>query len=73
MDLERSFFLCPTCFHVELDGPQQHAHPMLRIDAAVLDDERRKPLTDAAGQIRTHAPRWFIEAMTPHSFESHEA
>jgi hypothetical protein len=72
MNVERVFFLCPTCFHVAVDRAVDHPHPMLRIDAGALDDERRRPLIDAGGQIRTHAPRWFIETLNPDAFDADE-
>ncbi len=57
------FYLCPICFQAD-DSPRNcHDHPMIRCDAGGPNDERRKPLTDEQGHVKSHAPRWFLEAV----------
>jgi hypothetical protein len=70
MSENRVFYLCPTCFEAypatrlddETDG-WCHRHPLIRCQAAQLDDERRKPLVDNGGCLTSRAPRWFLEAV----------
>jgi hypothetical protein len=35
---------------------------MIRCDAGQPGDERRRPVIDERGNIKSHAPRWFLEA-----------
>jgi hypothetical protein len=42
--------LCPVC-----------KRPMLRCDAGLPGSERSRPLFDEQGQIRSRAPRWWLE------------
>jgi hypothetical protein len=57
------FFLCPVCFNASVDGRECHDHQMICCRAGGPDDERRKPLMDAAGRVQSRAPRWYLEAV----------
>lgn len=57
------FYLCPTCFEATQDEEQGHRHGMLLCDPGPPGDERRKPLADESGRLKTRAPRWFLEAV----------
>ena len=57
------FYLCPTCFYASESPHDGHEHELLRVDPGLPGDERRKPITDRHGQIRSPAPRWFHEAV----------
>ena len=62
MESNLIFYLCPKCFETFETEPVQHWHAVLRIDTAQLDIESRKPLMDNQGNLRSSAPRWFLEA-----------
>ena len=73
MNASTIFYLCPMCFEVSDVEGQHHGRSMLRCDAGQPGDERRKPLMDARGNLRTHAPRWFLEATGPYPLASRAA
>jgi len=60
---EHIFYLCPVCFETSESGVEYHRHQMIRCDAGQPGDERRKPLVDDSGQLKSRAPRWFLEAV----------
>ncbi|HSD85352.1 MAG TPA: hypothetical protein VLG46_15930 [Anaerolineae bacterium] len=62
METDSIFYLCPKCFETFEAEPALHRHAVLRIDTAQLDAESRKPLMDSQGNLRSSAPRWFLEA-----------
>ncbi len=63
MNAERLFYLCPTCFEASEIDSECHRHRMIACDAGDWDDERRKPIIDDDGHLRSRAPRWFLEAV----------
>jgi len=63
MEASASFYLCPTCFNISESARECHGRQMIRCDPGTPSDERRKPLTDAEGHLKSHAPRWFLEAV----------
>ena len=65
MDIIRVFYLCPTCFEVSETAGRCHDHTKVCCSPGRPGDERRKPLMDAAGQLKSPAPRWFLEAIRP--------
>jgi hypothetical protein len=65
------FYLCPTCFYASAIPDDGHEHALLRVDPGLPSDERRKPVTDLNGQIRSPAPRWFYEAVLQARRTSH--
>lgn len=62
METNPIFYLCPKCFETFETEPSNHQHTVLRIDPAKLDADSRKPLMDSQGNLRSSAPRWFLEA-----------
>lgn len=63
MNTNAIFYLCPYCFEVsEVEG-DHHGHRMIRCDAGEPGDERRKPVIDERGNLKSRAPRWFLEAI----------
>lgn len=63
MNANTTFYLCPICFETSEVEAKQHGHPMLRCDAGQPGDERRKPVMDERGNLKSRAPRWFLEAI----------
>jgi hypothetical protein len=57
------FYLCPYCFEVSQVAGDHHGHRMVLCDAGQPGDERRKPVIDERGNVKSHAPRWFLEAI----------
>jgi hypothetical protein len=63
MNTNAIFYLCPFCFEVsEVEG-DHHGQRMVRCDAGQPGDERRKPMMDERGNLKSRAPRWFLEAI----------
>ena len=63
MDPKYMFYLCPICFEVSEFECEHHGRPMVRCDAGQPGDERRKPIINGGGNLKTRAPRWFLEAI----------
>lgn len=57
------FYLCLTCFAVSQTEDECHGQRMIRCDAGRPGDERRKPVLDNRGRMKSRAPRWFLEAV----------
>ncbi len=58
----RTVYICPECHWVSLRAVRHHNRKMVKCDAGVPGDPRSKPLFDAAGNLKSRAPRWWIEA-----------
>jgi hypothetical protein len=63
MNTAYSFYLCPVCFEVREDCRDCHHQRMIVCDVGGPGDERRKPVIDASGRLKSRAPRWFMEAV----------
>ncbi len=63
MNTNAIFYLCPYCFEVSEVAGDHHGHRMLRCNAGESGDERRKPVIDECGNLKSRAPRWFLEAI----------
>ena len=63
IDRECSFYICPTCFETDEYGRVCHEKPMIFCGDLKPGDERLKPLLDAEGNLKTRAPRWFLESL----------
>jgi hypothetical protein len=64
-EIEYTLYICPECFEAFGSVPANHPHNLARViicDPGEPGDERRKPVLDLDGDLRTHAPRWFLEA-----------
>jgi hypothetical protein len=65
MQTERGFYICPTCFtaaEVRLEG---HSHKMIHYSGFPASDQQLKPLVDGEGNLKTHAPGWFLAQIQP--------
>lgn len=62
MNIELTFYICPTCFEVFDTNDERHPHPLIRCACGGLDDARRKPPMEG-GRLRSRAPQWFLEAV----------
>lgn len=69
MNRNCNFYLCPTCFKTSDTSGECHGHPMIYCGDLQPGDERLKPLFDKNGELKSRAPRWFLESL---GFESHE-
>lgn len=56
------FFICPVCFTAADQRLVCHDHLMIPCCADNPDD--CKPLMDDDGQLKSRAPRWFINTIT---------
>jgi hypothetical protein len=63
MNTDCTFYLCPTCFEASECECMDHLHRMIRCDPGAPGDERRKPVMNGKGTVKSHAPRWFLEAV----------
>jgi hypothetical protein len=57
----RRFYICPTCFDVSEQMIECHGH--LMVSCNTENPEDCKPLMDRNGELKTRAPRWFINAV----------
>lgn len=63
MNQECEFYICPVCFSVsELPGTH-HSHEMIFCKQLPKGHELLKPIIDNKGDLKTRAPRWFLEAV----------
>lgn len=65
MQTERGFYICPTCFtaaEVRLEG---HGHKMIHYSGFPANHQQLKPLVDGEGNLKTHAPGWFLAQIQP--------
>lgn len=61
MNEQCSFYICATCFATDESPRECHGLPMIHCGELKPGDERLKPLTDANGELKGRAPRWFLE------------
>ena len=57
------FYICPVCFIVSEKPGYHHERRMIHCEELPIGDDRLKPVIDAKGDLRSHAPRWFLEAV----------
>ena len=57
------FYICPICFMVSENPGEHHDRELVHCEELPIGDERLKPVIDKAGDLKTHAPRWFLEAV----------
>jgi hypothetical protein len=63
MRFKLAFYLCPVCFAASERRERCHDHAMILFDPGNPEDFRRKPLFNRQGQLRSQAPRWFLEGI----------
>ena len=57
------FYICPICFTVSETPGYHHERPMLHCEELPVGHDRLKPIMDQEGDLKTQAPRWFLEAV----------
>lgn len=55
------FYICPTCFAAAREPIECHGHMMIPCNAESIEDCR--PLIAANGELRSRAPRWFLQSI----------
>jgi hypothetical protein len=63
MNRDCSFYICPTCFATSETSNECHNHRMIHCRSLQPGDIRLKPLLDKDGELKTRAPRWFLESL----------
>lgn len=67
MDSEREFYLCPSCFDISDAEQEHHRRAMFHYRGFQAGHSQIKPVLDEGGNLRTRAPRWFVEQKWPHA------
>lgn len=57
------FYICPVCFLVSEEPGVHHNRQMIHCQELPVGDERLKPVINGEGDLKSHAPRWFLEAV----------
>ena len=63
MERDCNFYICPTCFNTAEITRECHGKPMIYCGSLQPGDERLKPLYDKEGNLKSRAPRWFLESL----------
>lgn len=58
-----TFYICPICFNVAEEPGKHHGRERVFCEELPVGDEKLKPILDNRGDLKTHAPRWFLEAV----------
>jgi hypothetical protein len=61
MDVDCDFYICPLCFAVSETVRECHGQSMIHCAELEPGDSRLKPLLDDEGELKSRAPRWFLE------------
>lgn len=56
----RIFYKCETCLREALIPEVCHEQPMIQVDAGCEGDDCTQPVSDEAGHLLSHAPRWWV-------------
>lgn len=56
----RIVYVCEMCFAMSYTPLTHHDRMMVRCDVGRPGDDITKPVTDAAGHLLTHAPKWWV-------------
>lgn len=65
MAARRIFYMCEHCFQVHAESRICCGHRMAQCDAGEPGSDRSRPLYTAEGELRSHAPRWWLERHRP--------
>ena len=57
------FYICPICFMTDEKPGMHHDHVMVFCEQLPVGDDQLKPVRDIEGDLKTRAPRWFLEAV----------
>ena len=60
---ECDFYICPICFAVSENPGTHHNREMIFCEHLPIGHDRLKPVVDLEGDLKTRAPRWFLEAV----------
>ena len=63
MDQECNFYICTVCFNTAESEQDCRGQTMLHCGTFQPGDERLKPLLDSDGELKSRAPRWFLERL----------
>ena len=63
MDPPDSFYICPYCFQICEHDSRCHNHPMVLCTPGRWGAAARMPLTNPRGELKSRAPRWYLEAV----------
>ena len=59
-DRRRILYMCEVCLAASERPMLHHGRMMIECDAGREGDDDTQPVTDAAGRILTHAPKWWV-------------
>lgn len=65
MDTACDFYICIICFKTAETPQLCHEHRMIHCAQMPPGDRRLKPLCDDQGNLKSRAPRWFLEETSP--------
>ncbi len=57
----RVIYICQTCLRIATEPEMCHGRSMFRCDAGAPGSERSRPLMTSSGDLKTHAPLWWVE------------
>jgi len=57
------FYICPICFTTSNQPGIHHNHEMIFCQQLPVGDDLLKPIRNLEGDLKTRAPRWFLEAV----------
>jgi hypothetical protein len=57
------FYICPVCFVTSDEPGEHHDRRMVHCEELPVGDDRLKPIINSDGDLKSHAPRWFLEAV----------
>ncbi|HCB50162.1 MAG: hypothetical protein AMJ56_15710 [Anaerolineae bacterium SG8_19] len=57
------FYICPICFATSEEAGEHHNHEMVFCKQLPIGHVQLKPIIDLEGDLKTRAPRWFLEAV----------
>lgn len=63
MRIDCEFYICPVCFTIRETPGEHHGHEMIHCQQLPIGDDRLKPIRDMEGDLKSRAPRWFLEAV----------
>lgn len=58
---KRIIYVCEVCLLISTEPGEHHGRPMFRCDAGEPGSERSRPLMTPDGELKTHAPAWWVE------------
>jgi hypothetical protein len=57
------FYICPVCFATSEEPSEHHDRRMVHCEELPVGDDRLKPIINSEGDLKSDAPRWFLEAV----------